>query len=241
MAQASARRGHKVTGAGISVLMPSRDRPGSLVSSALSLLRNAERPDLVEILVAADPDDQVTADTARDMNLPCWIAPERYGYSRLNVYFNALCELSGKRWVLLWNDDARMLTGGWDRIITQSEVVDGRQIAVCDLWVDRHSPDLCTFPAVRRDAIEATGGVFSPHTCHCDTWWQDIGRATESIAPVPIKVEHQRADLTGQHNDRTYREGQAGYRSHEFYGAVVQGHMHSAITNLRRHLRAAQS
>lgn len=223
----------------ISVLLPSRGRPGSLIQSAHSLVERAARPDLIEIMVAADPDDEPTAQCARELGIPCWIAPERYGYHKLNVYFNALCELTGGKWVLLWNDDARMLTDGWDRVIVEQEQMLTKRVMVCDLWVDGHSPHLCTFPVVRREAIAAIGGVFSPLTCHCDTWWQDIGRATGTIQPVPVKVDHQRADLTGLHNDQTYRDGQEGYRSREFYGVLVQTALRSAAERLRRHLDAS--
>lgn len=222
----------------VSVLLPSRGRPESLRESVESLRALADRPDWIEILVAADPDDAVTDLVAQQLGLPCWIAPERYGYARLNEYFNALAGMAGGDWVLLWNDDARMLTVGWDVEIARQSVRSDKQVVVCDLWVDGHSPHLCAFPAVWRPAIKPTCEVFSPVTCHCDTWWQDIGRATGTISPVDIRVDHQRADLTGKHHDATYLEGQAGYRSHEFYGPVVQGAMHSAITRLRRYLGA---
>lgn len=218
---------------GIAVLLPSRGRVISLIDSTASLINQAERPDLLEILVAADPDDPKTAEyAARIPRTSCWIAPERYGYRGLHHYFNGLCDLVGPfnnmAWALLWNDDARMLTPGWDRVLRDQP----SELIVADLWVDKHSPDLCTFPAIRRWAIAALG-TFSPVTCHCDTWWQDIGRALNGIRPVPIKVDHQRFDLTGKHDDPTYREGQAQYRSAEYYGPVVQQRLREAVETIR--------
>ncbi len=219
----------------ISVLLPSRGRPEALAASIQSLREKARRPDQVEILVAADPDDQATATAAFELGCPCWVAPVRYGYSRLNLYFNELARLAGGSWLVLWNDDARMETQGWDEIINVlggSYLPSGAKIHVCDLWVDGHSPDLCTFPVISRAIYQAAGG-YSPHTCHCDTWWQDIGRALGVIKPIPVRVDHQRADLTGGHNDTTYHEGLAGYRSAEFYGPEVQGHMRDTIERIR--------
>ncbi len=214
----------------ITALLPSRGRPEALAASIQSLRKKALRPDQVEILVAADPDDQATATTAFGLGCPCWIAPVRYGYSRLNLYFDELTKLAGGEWLMLWNDDARMETFGWDAVVAAPRTEP--PIHVLDLWVDGHSPDLCTFPVISREIYQAAGG-YSPHTCHCDTWWQDIGRALGVIAPVPIRVDHQRADLTGQHNDTTYHEGLAGYRSAEFYGPEVQGHMRDTIERIQ--------
>lgn len=229
----------------IAVLLPSRGRVASLIDSVASLVNQAGRPDLIEILVAADPDDEPTSTYARKMpRTSCWIAPQRYGYGGLHHYFNGLTDLViskhprgvGPGWFLLWNDDARMLTENWDHILrAQPWPLPHRPdlgTLVADLWVDGHSPDLCTFPAVRRWAVQAVGS-FSPVTCHCDTWWQDIGRALGMIRPVPIKVDHQRYDLTGHHNDLTYREGQSQYRSAEFYGQFVQGKLQEAIQAIK--------
>lgn len=219
------------------VLLPSRGRVPSLIDSVASLVHKADRPGLIEILVAADPDDNKTSTYASRLpRTACWVAPQRYGYGGLHHYFNGLANLAlsnyprgvGPGWFLLWNDDARMLTGGWDSVL----LTEPHETVVADLWVDKHSPDLCTFPAVRRWAVAAIGS-FSPITCHCDTWWQDIGRALGAIRPVPIKVDHQRYDLTGQHNDEIYREGQAQYRSAEFYGEMVQARLREATQTIR--------
>lgn len=221
----------------IAVLLPSRGRVASLMDSVASLLDKAIAPERIQVVVAADPDDESTRKYACRMpNTSCWVAPERYGYGRLHLYFNALADLflkssAGPTWMLLWNDDARMLTQNWDDILRAQAVLDPKMV-VADLWVDGHSPDLCTFPAVRKWAVAALGS-FSPVTCHCDTWWQDIGRALGQIRPVPIKVDHQRFDLTGYHNDVTYREGQAQYRSAEFYGPEVQNRLTQAIQTIR--------
>ena len=225
----------------VSVLLPSRGRASMthqsdpLRDSINSLLMKAVGP--IEILIATDPDDMETWRTCqrhRQLGWPLsiWEAPERYGYSRLNEYFNALETRACGEWVLLWNDDARMLTEGWDQVLRQTP----DETMIADLWIDGHSPDLCTFPAVRRHLIAKVGGGFSPWTCHCDTWWQDIGRALGVIRPVEIKVDHQRSDLRpGMHLDLTRREALSGYRSAEFYGEHVQSKMHEAIE------RAAQA
>jgi hypothetical protein len=39
------------------------------------------------------------------------------GYIRLNEYVNELARKSDARWLVFWNDDAVMETGGWDQEI----------------------------------------------------------------------------------------------------------------------------
>src|SRR5690606_8725158 len=98
----------------IFVLLPSRGRPGPLVESVASLRELADDPARIEVLVAVDPDDPDTAQAARDCEAEAWRAPERFGYARLHEYVNALAHQAGGDWMLLWNDDARMRTRGWD-------------------------------------------------------------------------------------------------------------------------------
>ena len=75
----------------ISVLMPSRGRPESAAASAESLFSLAANPDQVEILVALDPDDDGPyADLRLGPRACFWTAPERYGYMRLERYYNHL-------------------------------------------------------------------------------------------------------------------------------------------------------
>lgn len=214
----------------ISVLLPSRGRPDSLRASIASLRDHAADRSTLEILVATDPDDPHTLDVAAVLGATVWTAPERYGYAQLHLYFNRLADLASGSWLLLWNDDAIMTTTGWNERI--AEVPD--EVMVADLQ-SQLSPSFCCFPAVRRRAIVATGGVYSPHTPHVDSWWQDIGRQSGTIRPVDVHVRHDRFDLTGAHHDPTYLEGRAGpgLRDSEYFSAEVQAHVAAAADRLR--------
>lgn len=226
----------------ISVLLPSRGRAtidldklgeSALYQSISSLMNRSAHWNRVEVLVAADYDDPTTKKMCDILGIFCLVTPERYGYSRLNEYFNLLTEYACGEWLLLWNDDARMLTDDWDEILRDTP----DSVLVADPWVDGHSPDLCTFPIVRRHLVHKTGGTFSPWTCHCDTWWQDIGRRLGVIRPVEVRIDHQRSDLrAGMHADQTRAEALAGYRSAEFYGDTVQANLHAAVERAGRAL-----
>lgn len=207
----------------ISVLLPSRARPGLASESMKSLVENMSDINY-EILLAVDPDDAHNYEHFQYM----WVAPERWGYGQLHKYYNALAEQARGDWLLLWNDDALMETPEWDT--TLRALPDS--ILVADLQ-SQHSPGLCCFPAVRKRAVEAVGG-FSPHTPHCDTYWQDIGRETGTIQSVGIRVNHRRFDVSGENADVTYREGQSSYKTSEYYGPQVQSLIAQDIATIRR-------
>jgi hypothetical protein len=185
----------------ITALCPSRRRPSQLRDSLYGLIDHADHRRDIEVLVAFDPDDE-TVDEARWLMQPVrqirtWTAPERYGYGRLHEYYNALAEQAQGDWLLIWNDDARMQTLGWDSIITSSPPRV--------LWLEaNHSPQANMFPAWPRSWAQAAGHVsLSPH---CDSWLQMLGTYLGQLR-VPIEVRHYRADITGDHEDDTYREG----------------------------------
>jgi hypothetical protein len=187
-----------VTAASVSVLMPSRGRPAALLAAINSLKWNACYPANVEVLVAADPDDQETVAVARIAKAWQWTAPERYGYARLHEYYNRLAGMAHGEWLLLWNDDAIMVTEGWDGIIR------GQDPAV--LWLGaNHHHTASMFPAWPRAWAQATGHV-SP-VPHCDTFLQHLGEVLGLLVKVPVEVRHDRADVTGANDDATYAEG----------------------------------
>lgn len=197
----------------ISVLLPSRGRPKPLVESIGSLLDLADRPGAVQVLIAADPDDPDTREVDLPWQAAVWTAPERYGYPRLHEYVNRLAERADGDWLMLWNDDARILTPGWDAIVAV------QQPGV--LWP--HSNDIATcntFPIWPRTWTDRLGHVsLSPH---CDSWIQYLGQALDRHERVDIEILHDRADLTGGHNDATRAESLAGYRTAD-YGSPAMG------------------
>lgn len=219
----------------ISALLPTRGRPDSLRRSVQSLIDLADDPAAIEVMVALDADDP-HAPAAREVvsslkiHAYVWTTQERYGYSQLHQYFNVLANLAQGDWLLLWNDDAAMMCQGWDSAIRELD----ERVIVADCWSPPHSPWLITFPAVRRWAVDVLG-VFSAHTCHCDTYWEMIGRAIPggTVQVKGAQVYHDRNDLTGGHNDQTWMEGQAGYQRHHFYSREVQALIQADIEILR--------
>jgi hypothetical protein len=188
----------------ISVLIPSRRRDLALAASIDSLHACAASPGRigVEYLVAADPDDYSTIVTAEACGARTWTAPERYGYQRLHEYYNHLAAMASGAWLLMWNDDTRMLTPGWDQIIEA-------QTRDTVLWPHArgHGTLSNPFPAWPAWWTRATGRV-SP-VMHPDTHIQGIGRALGKARRISVEISHDRPDITGRPADQTYAEGRA--------------------------------
>lgn len=191
----------------ISVLLPSRGRYEALQASVESLLVLTADQDKVEVLVAGDPDD-VENIPARwlyraPMQVRAWIAPQRYGYSGLHRYVNFLAKQASGDWLMMWNDDAVMMTAGWDRVVHKFFPDPDRV-----LWPQaNHAGGGNLFPLWPRAWSELTGYVsLAPNI---DVWISELGRRLGREQQVGIRVQHDRADITGNHDDRTYAEGRA--------------------------------
>src|SRR5690606_23120617 len=144
----------------------------------------------IEVLVAVDPDDPDTAQAARDCEAEAWRAPERFGYARLHEYVNALAHQAGGGWLLLWNDDARMRTRGWDsRVLEAPPGV---------LWPKANGYTAeNTFPVVHRTVVDRLGHVsLSPHY---DSWLHAVAEQAGIHHRIAVEVFHDRADFTGGH------------------------------------------
>lgn len=180
----------------VSVLIPSRGRPVRLASTADELLYLAEDPDSIEILVAADPDD-VTMIGARAWlppQLQVWTVPERFGYKHLHRYFNALAALASGEWVMLFNDDAEMLTPGWDKVI--------RAEPPGILWPEAdYAPELATFPVIPSAWVRHLGHVSLDQSA--DMWLHHVGRDTGTLRKIPVSIHHEHVtgDLTAAERD----------------------------------------
>lgn len=174
----------------ITVMFPSRGRERALRESADSL--TARAADSIQLLVAIDPDEEYP----EIPGIEYWRAPERYGYSRQQHYYNSMLPMIRGDWVMVWGDDARMLTPGWDRIISSHSP------AVLHPASNAYPYCFPVFPS--RWAREL--GRVTP-SAHPDSYWYSVGKGLDLHREIPVCVDHQRFDLTGDHDDATYREG----------------------------------
>lgn|GEM_PF-1172129 len=168
----------------VSVLIPTRGRAENLAGSVESLRRLARDVSAVEILVAADPDDEDTITVARDLCVTLHVAPCRYGYEGLHHYYNYLASQAAGEWLMLWNDDCRMLTRHWDDVIRDAPP------GILHLDTMNYIPQHNSFPVVPA-AWARLLGYISP-TFGVDLWWHALGQMTGLTQPVPVRVRHAR-------------------------------------------------
>lgn len=193
----------------ISILLPTRKRVETVIKSISSILSTASNPANIEILIAYDDDDEESKEFFSTTWFPFVeqsgattkvFETERFGYLRLYRYVNFLGEQASGDWLMFWNDDALMLTDGWDEQILKNSDHWGLLRMPC---VNMDHP-FALFPIIPRDWIDFFGKI-SPVN-HSDWWIFHVTYHLNRIRNIPVQVYHNRADVTGQNNDETFKE-----------------------------------
>lgn len=140
----------------ISILLPTRERPELSFNSLKTLIDTADNINDIEFLVAIDDDDKVSEDYYRDTVVP-WFEEQdidltvyqvpRWGYGELNQYINFLGVNSTGRWLIFWNDDAKMISQGWDQEVLEHS----GEFGVLRFTDNHNDHPYAIFPIVPRD------------------------------------------------------------------------------------------
>ncbi|MFO0875930.1 MAG: glycosyltransferase family 2 protein [Gemmataceae bacterium] len=141
----------------LSLIVPTRGRPGPLQRFLDSIASTTALPDQLEIVLVRDEDDPLgEVKFPPGLRIVHSVGPAGRRMGELN---QAGYRASSGRFVMLLNDDVLARTLGWDRCIYQhlasmpDEVV---LIHVNDTLLRRH---LCTFPLLSRFVCEQAGGI----------------------------------------------------------------------------------
>jgi hypothetical protein len=178
----------------ISVLVPSRARPDALRRSIDSL-----GEDGVEVLVRVDEDDPRLEDYS---SFPNVVVGPRHGYEGLHHYYNELASRASGDWLMVWNDDCLMETPGWVDVVRAH---DGRMVVLNPATNhDNWKIDMNVFPILPREMVEVMGHLSLSR--HNDSWIEFVARDAGIMERVPIRILHDRADLTGNNDDDVYAE-----------------------------------
>jgi hypothetical protein len=191
----------------ISILLPTRGRSDMLECSIKSLIELADNPNMVQIMLGFDRDDNIGLEYFTKELQP-WFNEnsvkyqamlfDPLGYIRLNEYVNTLASNSAGRWLVFWNDDAVMETAGWDTEIMRW---DG-EFKLLAFHTHRDHP-YSIFPIVPRRWLDALG-YLSPHQIS-DAWLSQQAYMLNIWQRIPVHVLHDRHDLTGRNNDTTFQ------------------------------------
>jgi hypothetical protein len=146
-----------------SVLIPSRGRAAFLMDCVDNILTRAKHPDDVEVLVRFDDDDP----TVNEVQLPTQVrqivgARPDGGYVNIHLLYNELAQVATGQYFIIFNDDARFKTDGWD-----VRLWDGLDNKMVVAHTGRHGS---LFPIVHRGFFDATGHL-SP-AFDIDIWFE---------------------------------------------------------------------
>jgi hypothetical protein len=194
----------------IAVLLPTRGRTDALFKSVFSLYDLADNPDRIELHLAFDRDDEVGKNyftntlkpwlDGRNANYTaCLFDP--LGYIQLHVYNNQLAAKTNSRWLVIWNDDAIMQTSGWDTEIMKYQ----GNFKLLAFHTHKDHP-YSIFPIVPREWYDLLGYI-SPHSAQ-DAWLSQQAYMLDIWERIPVWVEHDRHDLTGNNFDDTFKNRQ---------------------------------
>lgn len=191
----------------IAVLLATRGRTQALQRSVESLLDQADNVAGIQLMLAMDRDDSVGQSHFRD-HLQPWLDSrdieytamlfDPMGYVNLNVYNNKLAAATDSHWFVIWNDDAIMQTPGWDTAIAQYH----DQFRLLAFHTHRDHP-YSIFPIVPRKWYDVLGYI-SPHQAQ-DAWLSQQAYMLDIWQRIPVWVEHDRFDLTGNNFDATFK------------------------------------
>lgn len=142
----------------LSLLLPTRGRPGLVCEFLRSVISNACDPRFLEVVLTIDHDD--TASQAITCPPPLKMVKIVGSAGRPMGLMNQQCyEASSGRYVMLVNDDAVCRTNGWDALIYKAFSRFSDDIALVygnDMDQGSHVP---TFPILSRAACKAMGAI----------------------------------------------------------------------------------
>lgn len=166
----------------ITVMLPSRGRPKDLDLAIDSVLDKAKYPETVEIIVKLDLCDPLRPRWPQRKHVLYTTSERLLGYESIHTFCNNMLQIANGDWIMLWNDDARMVTYGWDDILRQEK-------PRCVLLnpADEHGNHAHIFPIVNRQiCLELGHFALNAFT---DRWLQNV-YPQEKIKDIPIRIKH---------------------------------------------------
>lgn len=190
----------------IAVLLPTRGRTVALTRSVMSLVNRVRDISKIQFLLGFDDDDEVGIKHWEENLQPLLddrgvhytvLSFEPMGYIRLNEYVSELARSSNAAWFVFWNDDAVMQSQNWDEEIMKHQ----GQFKCLAVHTHREHP-YSIFPIIPREWLDVFG-YLSPHQIN-DAWISQVSYMLDILERIPVWVEHDRFDLTGNNHDETF-------------------------------------
>lgn len=184
----------------VSVLLPTRCRSESLCEAIDSIYSLAEDKSSVEFIFKIDDDDpdtiRASESLSRILPIKSIVSPRGRGYHDMHHWVNQMCALSEGDWLFLFNDDARMKTQGWDKLLADICMVEGIEgiSELCLLLCETMGrPPATEFMFLRRKVYEILGHYsLSPHN---DRWIHSVLTTINAVFKLEVMIEHKDKEM----------------------------------------------
>jgi hypothetical protein len=192
----------------IAILLPTRGRTSALTLSLIGLLEKAKDLSSIQLLLGLDTDDTVGIAHFQEELQPkldsmgvdyTAMSFQPMGYGQLHNYVNTLAKNSSADWMFFWNDDAVMETQDWDQEIIRYT----GEFKLLAVHTHNDHP-YSIFPIVPRAWLDVIGHL-SLHSMN-DAWLSQNAYCVNIWKRIEVQVLHDRADLTGNNLDSTYKQ-----------------------------------
>ena len=192
----------------IAILLPTRGRTAALTLSLIGLLEKVKDLSSIQVLLGLDTDDVVGIKHFQEELQPklddmgvdyTAMSFQPMGYGQLHDYVNTLAKNSSADWMFFWNDDAVMETQDWDQEIIRHT----GEFKLLAVHTHKDHP-YSIFPIVPRAWLDVIGHL-SLHSMN-DAWLSQNAYCVDIWKRIDVDVLHDRADLTGNNLDATYKE-----------------------------------
>jgi len=192
----------------ISILLPTRGRTEVLKTSIMTLLDNVNDPICLELLFGLDEDDSDVIEYIKEELAP--ILQEHgvesranifkpLGYENLHNYVNTLAQSATGEWLFFWNDDCLMQTKDWDTVVN-SYTGQFKLLAPKD---NHNGHPYAILPIIPKDWFILIGHL--SQNAQNDAWVSHIAYMLDIFERIDIEIIHDRADITGNNDDETFR------------------------------------
>ena len=192
----------------ISILLPTRGRQEVLKNSLVSLVEKASHPERLEILFGVDQDDEGVVEFIKN-EMTALLNENKVearasifkplGYENLHIYVNTLAGSATGEWLFFWNDDCLMVTEGWDEVIDQYN----GQFKLLGPKDNHEGHPYAILPIVPKDWFILMGHL--SQNAQNDAWLSHIAYMLDIVERVDFEFIHDRADITGNNDDETFR------------------------------------
>lgn len=204
----------------VSVLFPTRKRVSLLINAVSRLYDLAKDKNLIEFVFKIDMDDLETISVVEKLakSFPCvfYISPRGAGYKDLDKFWNQLAGIASGDWLMIFNDDAKMMTNNWDQVLLNvnpwslKKFKGNSDVCVLGCVTSYNSNYNWQHPIVRRKVYEILGHL--TRVVHVDHYLYTIMKELNA-AVVSNELVIDSIDIDD--NDITKKEGRNSYTNLE--------------------------